>query len=145
MAFLRVHFRTFVQATESEDKVRQAMSFILADTEIKTIRTEGHFGNPIMILEGVLHRSRDIRDLIGRLKGTGIIDELLDNMEDRMDERCTLHFRLDKAMAMEGALALATNRNIIDCSLKTGAYPANKENAMEAARGFLEGFVGEGA
>jgi len=143
MAFLRVHFRTFVQATESEDKVRQAMTFILGDAEIKTIRTEGHFGNSIIILDGVLSRSRDIRDFTASLKGTGIIDELLDNMDDRIDERCSLHFRLDKAMALEEKLALATNKNVINCSMKTGAYPANKGNAMEAARMYLEGLVGE--
>ena len=142
MAFLRVRFRTFVQATESEDKVRQAMDFILGDSELTIIRTEGHFGNPLLILEGGFHRSRDIRDFTARLKGTGIIEELLANMDDRMDENCTLHFRLDKALALEGKLALATNRNIIDCSLKTGAYPANKENAMETARGVLEALLG---
>ena len=141
MAFLRVHFRTFVQATESEDKVRQAMTFVLGDAEIKTIRTEGHFGNSILILEGVIQKNREIRDFTARLKGTGIVEELLSNMDDRMDERCILHFRLDKAMALDGKLALATNRNIIDCSLKTGAYPANKENAIKAAREALEGLV----
>ncbi len=141
MAFLRAHFRTFVQATESESKVRKAMCSILGDYELATIETEGHFGNSILILEGVLTRSRDIRDFMACLKGTQIIEELLANMDDRMDDRCTLHFRLDKALALEGKLALATNRNVIDCSLKTGAYPANKENAMEAARKYLEGLA----
>ncbi len=141
MAFLRAHFRTFVQATESEEKVRQAVAFILEDTELATIRTEGHFGNSIIILDGVLSRSRDIRDFTARLKGTGIIEELLSNMDDRMDERCNLHFRLDKAKALEGKIELANNKNCIDVSLKTGAYPANKENAIKAAREVLESLI----
>ncbi len=137
MAFLRVHFRTFIQATESEDKVRKALTFIVADAEKSEIRTEGHFGNSITIMEATISRNRDIKAFLKKLKGTGIIEEMLEKMDDRMDDNCNLHIRLSKDMAYEGQIVLADDRNIIDCSLKTGAYPANKENAMEAADIFL--------
>ncbi len=143
MAFLRVHLRTFIQATESEEKVRKALTFLIDDAEISEIRTEGHFGNPITILEATISRNRDIKAFLKKLKGTGIIEEMLEKMDDRMDDNCNLHIRISKDLAYEGQIKLANNKNIINCSLKTGAYPANKENAMEAADTFLREIMDE--
>ena len=149
MSFLRVHFRTFVHATESEDKVREALAFVVkggeadadADVEIEAARTEGHFGNPIIIMEAAITRKREIKDFFTSLKGTGIIEKLLEEMDDRMDEHCNLHFRVDKDLALEKKITLARGKNVIDISLKTAAYPANRENALKAARDFLNSMV----
>lgn len=141
MSFLRVHFRTFVHATESEDKVREALAHVAGDAEIEAARTEGHFGNPIIILEADITRKREIKDFFTSLKGTSIIEKLLEEMDDRMDEHCNLHFRVDKDMALEKQITLARGKNVIDISLKTAAYPANRENALVAARDFLNSLL----
>ncbi|MCK4758133.1 MAG: hypothetical protein KAS67_06765 [Thermoplasmata archaeon] len=141
MSFLRVHFRTFVHATESEDKVREALAYIAGDTEIEATRTDGHFGNPIIILEAAITRKREIKDFFISLKNTGIIEKLLEEIDDRMDEHCNLHFRVDKDIALEEKIVLARGKNVIDISLKTAAYPANRENALVAARDFLNALI----
>ena len=141
MSFLRVHFRTFIHATESEEKVREALAFVAGDAEIEATKTEGHFGNPIIILEATITKKREIKDFFTSLKATGIIEKLLAEMDDRMDEHCNLHFRVDKDMALEKQITLAQGKNVIDCSLKTAAYPANRENALEAARAFLNSLL----
>ena len=147
MSFHHIHFRAIAHATESEENVAAAMRFILgdvgggsgdaeivaSDTQITAGRTKGHFGNPIIIMEARLTRNRDMKALISRLHDNGILNSILDTLEDRLDDECNIHFRLDKQKAFGEVLALAENEDVIACSLKVAAYPANREKALETA------------
>ena len=54
----RVTFRAFAAATEDEERVKEALSIFVPLDSIIVISVEGHFGNPMKILEAIL-RKRD--------------------------------------------------------------------------------------
>ncbi len=138
MNIYRVHLRTLVHATESEDKVEAALRFIAGDVGITLARTKGHFGNALVIMEVEITKKRQIKELLRRLCVAGIMSRLFTELEERIDEQCTLHFRLDKQKAYKEELELAGNQDVIDCGIKIHAYPAKKENAIIAARADIE-------
>jgi RNA binding exosome subunit len=138
MNFYRVNFRTLVHATESEDKVEAALRFIVGEVDISLMRTKGHFGNVLVVMEVEISKKRQIKELLQRLFVEGIMSRLSEELEERMDEQCVLHFRLDKQRAYKEELELATNQDVIDCGIKIHAYPAKKKNAIIAARDDIE-------
>ena len=120
------------QATEMEERVKQAMALASGSDEIVETRTTGHFGNPILLLETDLTRAGDMRKFLKTLGGAGILDHIMEQVEQRLDDECILHFRLDKQRAYSGELALAENRDVIDVGMKVAAYPARREIALAA-------------
>ena len=138
MAFHHAHFRTFRHSTESEDKVRAALGFVAGDAEVQVTKTEGHFGNPLLILEARLSRNRDIRVFLKRLQTNGILDEVMKTLESRLDDECNLHFRLSKQKAYEEELALAFDKDVIDCNLKVAAYPAKRSQALSVVQDYFD-------
>ncbi len=139
MGIHHIHFRTFVHATESPEKVRSALAHVVGDVEIAENKTSGHFGNPLIILETKLKKNRDIKALMLRLKEEGIVDYLLQNLGDRLDDECNFHFRLSKQKALEEILAIAEDKDVIACTAKVAAYPANRENALAVIEEYLTG------
>lgn len=119
------------------------MANIVGDVEITANRAEGHFGNPITIFQARLSRNRDMAKFLLRLKEAGILEGLLCQLEERMDGDCSLHLRLDKQQAFLGGLAIATDKDVIDCRLKVAAYPANMERALETARNHLSKLIAD--
>jgi RNA binding exosome subunit len=142
MSVGHVRLRAFAQATEDVESVVRAVRFVCGKGELMRDTTEGHFGNPITIIEAGMKRSQDIKVLLRRLGRDGILSALLDGLEERMDDDCVLHLRLDKQNAYLGRLSLAQNRDVIDCSMKVMAYPANRAVALATAEKCLRSFLG---
>lgn len=46
----RVSFRTFVAATEDEDRVKEGLGIFVPHDSITATVAAGHYGNPIIIL-----------------------------------------------------------------------------------------------
>ncbi|MDD5474438.1 MAG: RNA-binding domain-containing protein [Candidatus Methanoperedens sp.] len=134
-----VSLRAFIHATESEDRVKTALSLFLFDNEIETIKTEGHFGNPITILQ-VHVKGRDCRRFIELLK-TKLPEHELGRLKKelgkRIDDNCYFHIRFDKQAAYKGIVQLATTTDTIAADIKLKAYPAKRENAVAAAEGIF--------
>ncbi len=137
MSFHYILFRTFVHATESEAKVRQALEFVAGDVEILTEKSKGHFGNPIIILEAKISRNKEIKGFIMKLREVGILTVLTEELEQRMDEDCALHLRLSKQKAYLGEIVLAADPDVINCRMKIAAYPANPDVASKTCRKFI--------
>jgi RNA binding exosome subunit len=137
--FLKIHLRAMAQATEAEERVGHAMFFATEFKDISATRTKGHFGNPITIFEAELSKSGDMRSLLKKLDEAGILAQIIEQVEQRLDEDCVLHFRLDKQKAYAEVLALADSRDIIDVGMKVAAYPARREIALEAILDWIEG------
>ena len=131
---LNVSFRTIAQATEDEERVRNALKFVSGLDEIEETKIDGHFGNTLIIMAAHLEKKKQVRDFLARLNEFGIIRVLVDEVEERTDEECVFRFRLDKQKAYEEILELATGKDVIDCAVKAAAYPARKENAVASVQ-----------
>ena len=130
-----ISLRTICAATESEEKVKSALSQFTLDNEIETINTEGHFGNKITILSSTIRGrdcSRFIELLRSRLSGSDL-ERLKAETCERIDDDCNYHLRLDKQAAYMGIVKLAATSDIIDARLKIKAYPAARDKAIAIA------------
>jgi len=129
-------FRAIARATESEDRVKTALSLFIFDNEIETIVTEGHFGNRITIMNARL-KGKDCNRFIDVVK-SGLPEpdfrRLRNELYDRVDDECVLHMRFDKQTAYSGAVKLASSEaDTITVEIKLRAYPARQDNAIAIA------------
>ncbi len=128
--------RAIARATESEDRVKTALSLFIFDNEIETIATEGHFGNRITILNARL-KGKDCNRFIDIVK-SGLsepdLQRLQSELYDRVDDECVLHIRFDKQTAYGGTVKIASSADSIMAEIKLRAYPARPENAIEIAK-----------
>ncbi len=134
-----IELRTSIHATESDDRVKTALSMFLFDNPVHENRTEGHFGNPIMLLEGHI-KGIGCDRFIALLKQnlpTDEFEKLKNECCERVDDDCCLHIRFDKQAAFEGKFKLATSGDAITARMKMRAYPARKEKALEVAEKML--------
>ncbi len=130
-----ITFRTSVAATESDDRVKTALSLFLFDNVIKATQTEGHFGNPITILEGK-EKGKDCARFMELIKSSLCEDELetlKKEHSERIDDDCCFHIRFDKQAAYEGKVKIATTSDAIIAKIKLKAFPARREKAIIAA------------
>ena len=127
--------RAIAQATESQDRVRTALSLFLFENEVETIATEGHFGNPIIIMHARL-KGRDCGRFIELIRSNlpgGELLRLKGELYDRIDDDCVMHIRFDKQAAYKGLVRLAANADSVTAQVKLRAYPARRENAAAVA------------
>lgn len=130
MNILNVDFRAIAQATEDEESVENALKFVAGAGDVNKAQTKGHFGNRMVIMSIEIRKKKQIKNFILRLKGACILESLVDQVEERIDEECVFHFRLDKQKAYEEVLELANGKDVIDCGMKIASYPARRENAI---------------
>lgn len=135
---MKVHYITFrasVHATESDDRVKSALSVFLFENKINETKTEGHFGNPIKLLDGRI-RGKDCTRFIDNLR-SGLseseFEKLKNEICDRIDDDCCFHIRFDKQAAFKGNIRLAMSSDVISARIKLKSYPANFEKALESA------------
>ena len=127
----RMDFRVFCHATENEDRVRRALSFVTGSNEIRTTKAEGFHGNRILIFETELGAKESMR-FAERLKRSGILAALDDRLGERVDEACILHLRFDKQKACMESLELAEHDDVIAMKAKLGTYPRSRRAAVRA-------------
>ena len=128
-------FRAIARATESEDRVKTALSLFLFDNGTKATLTEGHFGNPITILEGK-DRGKDCARFMELVKSNlseHELETLKEERCERIDDECCFHIRFDKQAAFEGKVKIATTSDAIVAKIKLKAFPAKREKAIVVA------------
>ncbi len=129
-------FRTFAHATEDESRVEQALRFVSGAEEVTKSRSEGYHGNPIVVLEAKISRSREIRNFFASLD-TADVQKLLDTLELRVDEESMFFLRLDKQAAFEGRTVMADHDDIISVRGKIKSYPQSRDNALKVIDAIL--------
>ncbi len=135
MSAHNISFRAIVSATESEDRVKTALSLFLFDNKIESTNTEGHYGNPITILQAQI-KGKNCKRFIDLLKSKLTepeLKKLKNEVSERTDDECCLHLRFDKQAAFQGTVQLATTIDTISARIKLKAYPARREKAIEVA------------
>lgn len=149
--FRYVHLRVFAHATEDVDKVESALARAAgydpddpADVEtfrkaVKRWPSQGHFNNPITILEAELGRKRDIRAFWDNLFGqNGMRDRLAREAPDRLDDELTLWVRLDKQAAYAGTLRLSRGEDVVLARAKVATYPKDRGTALRFLKDFFQ-------
>jgi len=131
--FSILHARALSHATEDLDKVTAAMKNVLEGADMVVVRTEGHHGNPIAVLECTIESAREIDGFLRKLPDEAIA-VLMDTVDKRVDDGCNLFLKLDKQEAYAGRTRLGTGDDVISIRLKVRAFPAKAEVAKEAAR-----------
>ena len=130
--FHYVDLRTFCYATEDEKRVTQALrTFLPEETAIERQTTTGHHGDRIVVLSARLENADDVRYVLSRLVELPDYDALLDELDDRVAEDCSLYLTLDKQAAFRGEVRRGDG---ITLRAKVEAYPAKRESAVENAR-----------
>ena len=130
-----ISFRAICAATESEEKVKKALSLFIFENEIDIINTDGHFGNPISILTATI-RGNDCIQFIEILRSKlpeQDLQRLKNEICDRVDDDCVLHIRFDKQAAYGGNVHIATMGDTITVEIKLRSYPARREKAIAVA------------
>lgn len=132
-AVLRVH----CHATEEEDRVRRALAALAGEARPKRMSAEGHFKNPIVVLEVTL-RKDDAEAFWERVRAArGAAEQLAAEAERRIDDTATCYARFDKQRAYLGELALTQSDDAIQLRSKLAVHPPGKTPAVELLRAFL--------
>ena len=130
--FHYVDLRTFCYATEDEKRVRAALrTFLPEELDIEREETEGHHGDRILVLSTRVENADEMRHVLSKVAELPDSDNLLDELDERVDDNCSLFLRLDKQAAYRGEAELGEG---ITFRAKVEAYPAEKEAAVENAR-----------
>lgn len=134
--FHYVDLRTFCYDTEDEQRVERALRHFLpgGDIEIERAESEGHHGDRIVVFSVRVERASEIRHVFDQLKDGADIDEIRDQLEDRVTENCEFFVHLDKQAAYQGEAELGEG---ISFRAKVEAYPAKRDAALENARNAL--------
>lgn len=132
MEFHYVDLRAFCYATEDEDRVEAALRHYLPeDYPVERETNEGHHGDEIVVLSARVDNADDVRTVMDRVLEAGEGERIIEEIEDRVDEDCSFHLRLDKQAAYDGESALGDGLHL---RAKVEAYPAKRQNAVEAVR-----------
>jgi RNA binding exosome subunit len=134
--FQALHARTLCHATEDVDKVKQAFTSAIGDTDIEISKTEGHHGNLILMIEAVLKDDEKIDEFFERFSDSDL-DAIVQTLPSRVDDACNLFIRIDKQAAYAGNIKMATNEDVISVRLRVRSFPARSELAAKAVQEYV--------
>ncbi|WP_266077614.1 RNA-binding protein [Haladaptatus caseinilyticus] len=130
--FHYIDLRTFCYATEDDQRVETALDTYLPDEfEIQRMESEGHHGDRIIVLSARVETADEMRHVLGKLRELGDIDQIRDELDQRVDDNCSFFVSLDKQSAYRDTVELGEG---ITLRAKVEAYPAKKEAAVDNAR-----------
>ncbi|KOX91792.1 RNA-binding protein [Haloarcula rubripromontorii] len=134
--FHYVDLRTFCYATEDDKRVEQALrTFLPEDYPIERAKSEGHYGDRIIVLSARVENADDIRHVLTQVASAPDIDAVRSELDDRVDDNCSFFLTFDKQVAFGGSVERGDG---ITLRAKVEAYPAKREKAVENARDLLE-------
>ena len=132
-----LRIETFCYATEKEDLVSETFQQIAGTDEFQMDISESEHGNQMLILQHMITKQKEMDALFARL-GKDLIQNFLDDMENRIDDDCVFYTRLDKQKAVQGIYAVAHHGDVISITGKVASNPAKKEVAMRNMTDFLQ-------
>ena len=150
MAKLRAHhvrLTTFIQATEDEDKVLDAIAtFIPEEIDEDDIifdidETKGFFGNPIKVVNVEIKRSKAVRTFLEHFKELLSEEDrryIIENLNEKVDDEGTLYVRFNKQRAYLGEAEIDEGADVVQVRVKVKAFPMRKEAVVKAVREWLE-------
>lgn len=132
-----VDLRTFCYATEDEPRVEAALrAFLPEEYPVEREVGEGYHGDPIVVLSTRVENADDVRHVIRTVRELEDLDDVVAELDERVDENCAFFVTFDKQAAFRGAVRRGEG---ILLRAKVEAYPAKKPAAVENAREALAG------
>ncbi|HWQ20794.1 MAG TPA: RNA-binding domain-containing protein [Methanotrichaceae archaeon] len=127
-----IAFRAFAAATEDVERVKYALSIFVPLDSISLTEAEGHFENPICILQADLKKrdGRNFFELLREQLPKDDLERLQREIPQRTDQNGEFHMRLDKQAAYKGIIRLTDSKDAIDVSAHIATYPVNYEEAL---------------
>ncbi len=138
MGFHYLNFRAYSHATENEKNVEKALRFVSGTEKIEKRKTKGYHGNPIVIMESAIKKSRDVKDFLSRLKKHLLVEKILDELESRIDEDHNFYLRFDKQKAFFQKYELVKHDDVISVKGKIKCFPPDKGNTIKTMKILLE-------
>ena len=135
-----LRIETFCYATEKEELVSQTFRDLVGTDEFQTDVSESEHGNQMLILQHMATKQREMDEIFSRL-GKELLQELSDDLENRIDEDCVFYTRLDTQRAVCGEYRVAHHGDVISITGKVASNPARKEVAMENMTQFLKKLI----
>ena len=135
-----LRIETFCYATEKEDLVSQTFRDLVGTDEFQTDVSESEHGNQMLIMQHMVTKQKEMDEIFARL-GKGLLQDLMDDLENRIDEDCVFYTRLDKQKAVCGEYLVAHHGDVISITGKVASNPARKEVAMENMSQFLKKLI----
>ncbi|MFW6321806.1 MAG: RNA-binding protein [Halohasta sp.] len=130
--FHYIDLRTFCYATEDEKRVEAALRALLPEEfDLDRMENTGHHGDRIVVLSARVENADEMRHVLDRLAELDNIDRVLAELDERVDDNCSLFLRLDKQAAFRDEIRLGDG---ITLRAKVEAYPAKHEAAVKNAR-----------
>ena len=130
--FHYIDLRAFCYATEDAKRAEDALrTFLPEDFDVERTESEGHHGDRILVLSARVENADDVRHVLDRLRELPNLDDVRDELDERVDDNCSFFVSLDKQEAYRGEVALGQG---ITLRAKVEAYPAKKDAAVENAR-----------
>jgi RNA binding exosome subunit len=140
MASIPLHYvdiRAFCYVTEDDKRVEDALRlFLPEDFEIQRAKSEGHYGDRILVLSARVENAsgmRTVMDALGDLADEDF-SRVVDELDERVNENCSFFLTLDKQAAFNGRVELGDG---ITLRGKVEAYPAKKDSAVENVEALL--------
>jgi RNA binding exosome subunit len=131
-----VDLRAFRYVTEGKNRVERALrTFLPEEYPIDRAESEGHHGDPIVVLSARVDNADDLRVVLDRVRGAEEIGTVREELGQRVTDDCELFLTFDKAAAYRGQVRLGDG---IRFRAKVEAYPASRETAMENARSVFD-------
>lgn len=134
--FIGIHARALSHATEDLEKVKRAFLNSVGNLGLRISKTEGHHGNPIIVLEGESREGRAISDFFARLDDQDL-HTILNTIDARTDDGCNLFLRIDKQDAFDEKVHLTDGEDAISVRIRVGAFPSRCEVAKELVKTYL--------
>jgi RNA binding exosome subunit len=138
--FAGLYARALCHATEDLEKVTQALRNVIGDAEIRIVRTGGHHGNPITIVEASAESIDQISSFFEKLAADDL-RFVLDTLPTRVDEGCNLFLKIDKQAAYDERVRMGSNDDVISIRIKVIAFPAKPDVAQGTTRAFIESII----
>lgn len=148
--FLHIQLRVFAHATEDPDKVRTALANVAGydledEKDLKrfekattTLRSQGHFNNPIIIYETEIQRAAEVRRFWARLfDQDGAKERLAEEVDERLDDDLVFWVRLDKQAAFGGTPRLTKGEDVVQVRAKLATYPKDRDVGLAFLKDFL--------
>ena len=131
-----ISYRVFVQGTESEEKVREALETLFTNASPEIEETEGYYHNPVTILRQKIDKKREIKEFVQKLQEMGEeeLEKISKDMDRKMDDKGNLFLRFNKQEAFQGNWKVVEHGDSIHVRIKIAAYPAKKQVALKIAQ-----------
>ncbi|MDR3075405.1 MAG: exosome protein [Candidatus Methanoplasma sp.] len=132
--WLRVNI--FSYATENEELIHGAMAELLGTDEFDCNIVDSEHGNRLIVLSSELSKQKDTVSFFRRL-GKDLAEEIIADLDNRIDDDCVFYLRLDKQELVQGRYRIAHHGDVLSVTGKVASHPARKEIAIRNMKEFL--------